>query len=67
MGKHDKYKIVTVMIFAGGVGKVENKKNKIYRSLDGSVNEECQCEICWENSLLNMKMVKIHFMVFFKK
>lgn len=51
MGKHDKYKIVTVMIFAGGVGKVENKKNKSYRSLDGSVNEECQCEICWENLL----------------
>jgi len=44
MGHHDEYQIVTVMIFAGGVGnKMENKR--IYRS-ESQVNEQCQCEIC---------------------
>lgn len=45
MGYHDKYQIVTVIIFAGGIGKVSDKKSRSYRSSDGGVSEECQCEI----------------------
>lgn len=47
MGVHETYKIVTVIIFAGGINKSGNKGdsyNSIRREMKTTANE-CQCEI----------------------